>query len=95
MVKIVADRALQLAKLTELLVVIFRLCNFDFYQLVNVIGVSGSLGTTDHQLECVKVVINVVDKMIQIIRDKSRLCAAFVLWNQIIVSLLCFLKLFH
>ena len=66
MVKIPADRTIQFPELPELLIVIFCLIDFKLHKLMNIVGVPGAFGTADHQLERIEMIVDVIDKVIQI-----------------------------
>ena len=65
--QIVIDYAFYLAELPELLIILFRLGNFKFHKFMYIVAVSSPFRTAYHQFECIEIVINVIDKIIQII----------------------------
>ena len=65
--QIVIDYAFRLAESPELLIILFRLGHFKFHKLMDIVAVPSPFRTTEHQFECIEIVINVIDKIIQII----------------------------
>ena len=66
MVKVPADRALQFPELPELLIVILCLIDLKFHQFMNIVSVPGSFGASDLQLEIIEMIVDVIDKVIQV-----------------------------
>ena len=66
MVKIPADCTLQFTELPELPIVILRLIDFKFHKFMNIVGVPSSLGAANHQLKHVEMIVDVIDKVIQV-----------------------------
>ena len=63
-VQIVAYSPFQLSELTKFLIIILCLGDFKFHQLMNIVGVSGSVRKANYQFESVKIVIYIINKVI-------------------------------